>query len=160
MLGPMTSEAPCEEDRVTLYSGLIYQAKFHMTANVVYRHLIANPDLSVTEAQELGKMIDAWRDSCPPYLKEPSLATEADWVQFSKDRLQICDKNLRILVWRPFLLGLTSRDGNRDSSTDDTNNLQKESALQCLYTAKESMDLILQSINRKQHTRLGASFLL
>ncbi|KAL2843691.1 fungal-specific transcription factor domain-containing protein [Aspergillus pseudoustus] len=160
MLGPLTTSVPCELDHATLYSGLTQQATFHSVANHVYRRVIANPNLSVSEAQNLEKMIDAWTDSCPPYLKASDAMEVPDWLQFSKDRLRICDKNLRILLWRPFLLKWTQREIRGDFSFNAESNLDKELAFRCLYAAKTSLGLIIETLGRNQHTKIAGSFLL
>lgn len=159
-LDPATSTVPREMNEMTLYTGLISQAQFHVTANTIYRRLVATPNLSVHEVQELERLIDAWHDSHPAYVKGPGSPSDSEVMHFIKYRLQICDKNLRILLWKPFLFNWAQKESTGNYLSDPEKDLHKQCAFRCLYTARESLNLILQSIDRHQHTRIGSSFLL
>ncbi|CRG90535.1 Regulatory protein GAL4 [Talaromyces islandicus] len=157
---PLAASVPSEINGVTIYSGLIFQAKFHLTANNIYRRLISTPNISIPEVQEMEKLIDAWHDSLPPYLKQPNSPADSETMNITKDRLRICDKNLRILLWKPFLFKRPLNESSGHHFIDSKNDLHKECAFRCLFTAKESMSLVLQSIRRRQPNRPVASFLL
>ncbi|OJJ36079.1 hypothetical protein ASPWEDRAFT_112273, partial [Aspergillus wentii DTO 134E9] len=155
-LDPTTTSLPPEVNGPTLYSGLISQAKFHLLANSIYRRLIATPCISIAEVQKLEASIDDLRDSCPSYLKGSGSVLESNWLRFAKDRLRICDKNLRILIWRPYLSLWTSRV----QSIHDENDVYRESAFRCLHATKGLLALVVDSIRNQRYTRLSASFLL
>ncbi|OGM44791.1 hypothetical protein ABOM_006214 [Aspergillus bombycis] len=150
-LNPETTVPPTEVDGPTLYTGLIAQARFHQMANSIYRILLAYPSVPLHEVCRLETQINVWRDTCPSYLHDPSLSTKSPFLRFAGDRLRICDKNLRILLWRPYLMAWTTDGGNDE---------HRVAALRCVETARESMQLVLGCMQNRSYPRVAASFLL
>lgn len=60
--------------------------------------------ISLLPRCKIEKMIDDCRSSYPSYLTDEDYAPQSAWLRSSRDRLQICDRNLRILLWCPYLL--------------------------------------------------------
>lgn len=131
-------------------------------ANQIYRYLTSVGPISAERAAEFEKQIDDWRSGCPSYLKAAVTATEPDWLKLAKDRLIICDRNLRLLILRPFLMRwATVLQAQDRGAFDETSiNAEKPWAVRCLQFASESIDLTLERIERPQFSRLGGSFLM
>jgi len=126
-------------------------------ANAIYRRLVAKPNVSITEMQEMEKMIDDCRSSYPSYLMDDDYASRSAWLRSSNDRLQICDRNLRILLWRPYLLQWVKINSKGEGHEDA---VLRDNGLRCLYAARESLNLVHKTIKGGVHLRLVASFLL
>lgn len=105
-------------------------------------------------------MIDDCRASHPSYLIDGDYAPRSEWLRFSGDRLQICDRNLRIILWRPYLLQWVKINCKDEGYEDNANDVFRENGLRCLYAARESLDLVRKSIDSGAHLRLAASFFL
>lgn len=159
-LDATTSSLPLEVNGPTLYSGLIGQSRFHAMANGIYHRLVAKPNISVAEMQDMEKMIDDCRASHPSYLIDEDYAPRPEWLRFSGDRLQICDRNLRIILWRPYLLQWVKINSKGEGYEDGANDIFRENGLRCLYAARESLNLVRKAIEGGAHLRLAASFLL
>lgn len=159
---PTDTSYPPAREGPTIYSGLIAQTKFHRMANQIYRYLTSVGPISAERAAEFEKQIDDWRSGCPSYLKAAVTATEPDWLKLAKDRLIICDRNLRLLILRPFLMRwATVLQAQDRGAFDETSiNAEKPWAVRCLQFASESIDLTLERIERPQFSRLGGSFLM
>ncbi|KAL2843687.1 fungal-specific transcription factor domain-containing protein [Aspergillus pseudoustus] len=159
-LGPNATLLPDEVNEPTLYSGLVFQAQFHQLANDIYRAILSEHGTpSIEDALKHEKFIDDQQESFPSYIRAANAPHEPGWLHFSRDRLRICDKNIRILIWRPHLLQWLAQVGQDPSPEDPRNDEYRQSAVRCLRTAKQSLALTLQSIRNGQHTRLGGSFL-
>ncbi|OOF97619.1 hypothetical protein ASPCADRAFT_144278 [Aspergillus carbonarius ITEM 5010] len=142
---------PVEVDGPTPYTGLIAQAQFHMMANSIYRSLIAFPTVSLEEMTTLENRIDTWRATLPSCFTDPSNPPASPFLTFTGERLRICEKNLRILLLRPYLMAWTA---------DDRNGAHQAMALRCVETARESMSLVLGCMQRVSYPRTETSFLL
>ncbi|KAF3396166.1 Regulatory protein GAL4, partial [Penicillium rolfsii] len=156
-----TSYPPAREGP-TIYSSLIAQTNFHRMANQIYRYLTSMGPISVERAAQFEKQIDDWRSSCPSYLQAAVTATEPDWLKLAKDRIVICDRNLRLLILRPFLMRWATvlQTQNMRACDETSINAEKIWAMRCLQIAAESMNLTLERIERPQFSRLGGSFLM
>ncbi|PYI10977.1 hypothetical protein BO78DRAFT_414074 [Aspergillus sclerotiicarbonarius CBS 121057] len=146
-----TTCSPVEVDGPTPYTGLIAQAQFHMIANSMYRGLIAYPTVSLEEVSKLESRIDIWRESLPSCFTDPSHPPASSFVRFAGEPLRICEKNLRILLLRPYLMAWTS---------DDRNGEHQALAFRCIEIARESMALVLTCMQRASYPRAEVSFLL
>ncbi|PWY96059.1 hypothetical protein BO94DRAFT_143759 [Aspergillus sclerotioniger CBS 115572] len=150
-LYPQTTFLPVEVDGPTPYTGLIAQAQFHLMANGIYRSLIAYPTVSLGEVSKLECRIDTWRETLPSCLTDPSNPPACPSLRFTGERLRICEKNLRILLLRPYLMAWTADDRNGD---------HRALAFRCVEIARESMALVLGCLRRVSYPRTEASFLL
>ncbi|KAE8381615.1 fungal-specific transcription factor domain-containing protein [Aspergillus bertholletiae] len=159
-LRPMDTCVPAEADGPTIYSGLIAQTDFHRMANRIYRHLVANSPVSVEQVARLEGQVDDWRNRCPIYLRDPAPAQAPDWLKLVIDRLKICDKNLRLLILRPFLMRWATLKTNGSSYASAELDINVQCALRCVKLASEIMALVLERIEQPGYSRLGVSFLL
>ncbi|ODM15000.1 hypothetical protein SI65_09495 [Aspergillus cristatus] len=159
-LDATTSWLPSEVNGPTLYTGLIAQSRFHAIANAIYRRLVAKPNISIAEMQDMEKMIDDCQCSHPYYLMDEDYMPRSEWLRFSSDRLRICDRNLRILLWRPYLLQWVKMNSKGEESENGANDVFRENGLRCLYAARESLDQVRKTTEDGAHLRLAASFLL
>lgn len=78
---------PAEVNGPTIYSGLIAQAKFHLSTNQVNQRLASPATLVPDEAMNLQKPMDEWRGSLPTYLKQPT-PNQPGWLALARNRLQ------------------------------------------------------------------------
>lgn len=156
----MDNHVPAEADGPTIYSGLIAQTDFHCMANRIYRHLVANGPVSLVQVAEIEKQVDDWRNRCPLYLWGPAPADAPNWLELVNDRLMICDKNLRLLILRPFLMRWATLTGTDSGSPPTRLDVDIECAVRCVGIASEIMALTLERLQRPEYPRLGVSFLL
>ncbi|KZN93656.1 Regulatory protein [Penicillium chrysogenum] len=153
---PGTQIVPSPVPETTVYTHLRAQATFHLKTNIIYSKIISTPLPSASEIIELDNLvIGEWLHSLPPFFNE-------DAVQST--RFTLCHailkwryRNLRILMYRPFLVGrlmLGSEIGL--SSIGDKDDPHVELAIQrCLDAAKESVELISSFWAQDQKTTMA-----
>lgn len=94
---------PPQREFPTIYTSVRLQSQLHLMTNSIYERLISDPQPSAKELLSwddyyLGK----WLDMIPSYYKETSDVSEP--FAFSHSVLMWRYKNLRILMYRPFVL--------------------------------------------------------
>lgn len=98
----------------TIYSGLIWQAKFTIVSTQIYNRLISNPPTSAHECLELNSRINRFVNSLPPIFSENTLVAEQasrvpgedkvpEWLSFTRHRLIWRYKNLQLILLRAFV---------------------------------------------------------
>lgn len=101
-------------DYPTIYSGLIWQAKFTIISTEIYNRLISKPAPTASECLQLNNRITDFIQQLPPYFSENSLVAEnstkipnspktPEWLAFARYRLIWRYKNLQIIMFRPFI---------------------------------------------------------
>ncbi|KAK9453401.1 fungal-specific transcription factor domain-containing protein [Dipodascopsis uninucleata] len=94
-----------ESDKITIYTGMIAQCRFHIATNSLYNRLISKPGLTAEETLALTVQIDDFCEKLPYAFNESTpIDTTYDWFVFSRYRLFWRYSNLRILAYRPFVL--------------------------------------------------------
>ncbi|CAG8198301.1 unnamed protein product [Penicillium nalgiovense] len=151
-----TQVVPFPVPETTVYTHLRAQATFHLKTNIIYCKIISTPLPRASEIIELDNLvIGEWLHSLPSFFNE-------DAVQST--RFTLCHailkwryRNLRILMYRPFLVGrlmLGSEIGL--SGTGDKDDPHVELAIQrCLDAAKESVELISAFWAQDQKTTMA-----
>jgi transcriptional regulatory protein GAL4 len=100
-----TVTAPNERDTPTLYSGMISQTKFTLKTTDLYNRLISKPSPTAEEVLTLDKQIDEFIDELPMWFREHQIPERTDsWLMFARYRLHWRYKNLRIIMFRPFVI--------------------------------------------------------
>lgn len=134
-----STEFPLERLTPTLYSGLIAQTQLNMKVNKVYNRIIAKPSPTAEEVLELNKRIDEFTAGLPSYFQEDgNMSPYRNGVVFAKYRLMWRYKNLRIIMFRPFVL-------QRILSSDQSNNNVPRSAMMSSPAEKECRRICLQN---------------
>ncbi|OQE09014.1 hypothetical protein PENFLA_c116G07964 [Penicillium flavigenum] len=153
---PGTQVVPSPVPETTVYTHLRAQATFHLKTNIIYSKIISTPLPSASEIIELDNLvIGEWLHSLPPFFNEDAIQST---------RFTLCHailkwryRNLRILMYRPFLVGrlmLGSEIGL--SGTGDKDDPHVELAIQrCLDAAKESVELISSFWAQDQKTTMA-----
>lgn len=129
-------------------------------ANRIYRHLVANSPVSLGHVVKLEGQLDEWQNRCPAYLRQRPSADDPPWLRLDKDRLVICDKNLRLLILRPFLMRWATLQEAQSDLYPAKIDVDAECAVRCVGIASEIMALVLERLEQPGYPRLGISFLL
>jgi transcriptional regulatory protein GAL4 len=98
----------------TIYSGLIWQAKFTIISTEIYNRLISSPTPSAQECLEMNNRIVKFINSLPPFFSEDRLVAERaskipgttkipEWLAFTRYRLIWRYKNLQLILLRAFV---------------------------------------------------------
>lgn len=72
----------------------------------------------------------------------------------------ICDKNLRLLILRPFLMRWATLQEAQSDLYPAKIDVDAECAVRCVGIASEIMALVLERLEQPGYPRLGISFLL
>lgn len=135
-------EMPPERTTPTLYSGLIAQARLNIKVNKAYNRIIGKPSPTAEEVLDLNKRINEFTAELPTYFTETgNLGPAITGVVFAKYRLAWRYKNLRIIMFRPFVLQRIISGDNRNRTMNSP--AEKECRRICLQNAHET----IQSVN-------------
>lgn len=135
-----TKTLPGETQGTTLYTHVRCQAKFHLATSNIYERLIS----TFPSAEEMLQLDDnhlgAWLQDLPSYFSEG--APQAARYRLCHAILQWRWRNLRILMYRPYVVRrMVSRAHDTQSSAPATP--WDDPAIQrCLDTAAETIHLI------------------
>ncbi|ANB15131.1 galactose-responsive transcription factor GAL4 [Sugiyamaella lignohabitans] len=152
-LTALSTITPVERDRPTIYSGMIAQSKFTVQTSSLYNRLISKPIPSAEEVLEMDKQIDTFIRDIPPWFAEngPPIshytagsqlndATIAGLI-LSRYRLHWRYKNLRIIMFRPFVVQtiLSTNSQNDTSSSTPTSEAELQCKTICLQNAHQTI---------------------
>ncbi|ONH67690.1 Regulatory protein GAL4 [Cyberlindnera fabianii] len=101
-------------DYPTIYSGLIWQARFTLISTEIYNKLISNPPPGAQDCLQFNQKIVEFVHSLPDYFSENDAIAERashipgetkipEWLAFTRYRLIWRYKNLQIIVLRAFV---------------------------------------------------------
>ncbi|GAB1197998.1 hypothetical protein APSETT444_007304 [Aspergillus pseudonomiae] len=151
-----TQAAPTPVAETTVYTHLRAQAMFHLKTNLIYTKITSTSFPSAAELIELDdRLIGDWLASLPPFFNEAAIQPPKFALCHSILRWRY--RNLRILMYRPFLVGkwMLNSDNGPDSlrEKDDTH---VELAIQrCFDAARESVELISSFWAQHQKTTMA-----
>lgn len=98
-----TSVIPPQREYPTVYTSLRLQSQLHLMTNSIYERLISDPQPSAKDLLNWDNYyLDKWEDIIPSYYKEAAEVPAS--FKFSHSVLMWRYKNLRILMYRPFVL--------------------------------------------------------
>ncbi|CAN6611904.1 hypothetical protein TRVA0_005S00210 [Trichomonascus vanleenenianus] len=141
-LTPDSTFDPVERTTPTLYSGLIAQTKFCLRTNGIYNRLISRPPPTAEEALEMSKRIEEFcTTEIPAYLKIGSPAesvAQEHWLVLTKYRLTWRYRNLRIIMFRPFVLQRVLSEGDKPIPKMNSP-AEKECRRICLKSAHDTI---------------------
>ncbi|EON97242.1 putative zn 2cys6 transcription factor protein [Phaeoacremonium minimum UCRPA7] len=156
-LTPISKSYPPESKGVTPYTAVAAQAKFHLATNAIYARVISKPLPSAEEILRLDEeLLDSWLEGIPAFFRENAPVPER--YAFAKDALQWRYRNIRIIMYRPFVIrkALHARDGRRDDASPETMRAYER----CLEDAKITISSIRGYWAVHEHNRFGAWYAL
>lgn len=138
-----TCELPQPRSTPTLYSGMIAQTEFCIKTNGLYNRLISRPSPSAKEALEMDKQIAEFQANLPVYFKEevPIDFHYDNNLVLTRFRLIWRYKNLRIIMFRPFILQRILRDADTPLSLLNGPE-EKQCRRECLRNAHETIQSV------------------
>ncbi|KAK6823328.1 hypothetical protein RU639_005964 [Aspergillus parasiticus] len=151
-----TQAAPSPVTETTVYTHLRAQAMFHLKTNLIYTKITSTSFPSAAELIELDdRLIGDWLASLPSFFNEGAI--QAPKFALCHSILRWRYRNLRILMYRPFLVGkwMLNSDQGPDGlrEKDDTH---VELAIQrCFDAARESVELISSFWAQHQKTTMA-----
>ncbi|KAL3482895.1 fungal-specific transcription factor domain-containing protein [Aspergillus germanicus] len=136
-----TRRMPPAAQETTIYTHLRAQAQFHLATSHIYSKIISHPLPPASQLLDMDdQLIDGWLAELPPFFNETAIQPPKFTLCHAILRWRY--RNLRILMYRPFLVGqLVSRlERGVDTSTSD---IHVGTAIdRCFRAAHEAVELI------------------
>jgi transcriptional regulatory protein GAL4 len=127
---------PKERNSPTIYSGLISQVNFTLKTCDLYNRLISKPSPTAEEVLTLDKQIEESIDDLPSWFLEEQRPEKAEsWHLVGWYRLHWRYKNLRIIMFRPFILQRLAEADKRATMSPAESECHKI----CLQNAHETI---------------------
>lgn len=144
---------PAESIRITPYTAVTTQARFHIAAHECYEKIISRPFPSASALLRLdAKHIEPWQSSVPPYFSEQTAVPPR--YALSQAVMSWRVRNLRIIMYRPFVIRRALR---RRADADEESGV---AYTRCLAEAKATIEMIAEYWGRHEHNRLAAWYAL
>ncbi|KAH3680150.1 hypothetical protein WICPIJ_008363 [Wickerhamomyces pijperi] len=150
----------------TIYSGLIYQAKFTLISTEIYNRLISTPPPSAQECLAMNNKIIAFIESLPEYFSEDNAVAHRasvipgeegipEWLSFTRYRLIWRYKNLQTILVRAFIWHRVINSKHPDvlSSTSPDGKLCRRI---CLDSAHETVLSVSNFINDHEASAISS----
>lgn len=137
-----TKTWPGETNGTTLYTHVRCQAKFHLATSDLYERLISTSDFpSAQEMLQLDdKSLGTWLRDLPPYFSEG--VVQPTRYRLCHSILQWRWRNMRILMYRPFLIRRYLSRQQDDRHRTPATSWDERAIQRCLDTAGETVQLI------------------
>ena len=156
----LSSALPDEADRVTSYSSVIMQSRFHSLTNDIYTRVISISFPSATELLHLDDtIIGKWESSVPSWYREdvtmPAQLATGHSIMWWRMR------NFRIIMYRPYVMrrALQARSHSKTEANSIPPAVQ-EAYERCLREAAMSINAISQFWVSYPPTRMSAWYTL
>ena len=155
-----TKTWPHESGVTTLYSHLRCQASFHLRTAELYEKLISTSDFP--SAQDMLRLDDRtlgqWLQELPPYFSEN--ASQPARYRLCHAKLQWRWRNMRILIYRPFLVRRFMARTNDNQHPPPASSWDAAAVDRCLETAGETVQLIQQFWQQERQNVLACWYAL
>jgi transcriptional regulatory protein GAL4 len=151
-----STELPKPRLTPTLYSGMIAQTELCTKTNAMYNKLITRPSPSAREVLEMDKQIAEFQENLPSYFKEeiPIDFHYDNFLVLTRFRLIWRYKNLRIMMFRPFILQRVLSEGDTPLRLLNGPN-EKQCRRECLRNAHETILSVSDFVSNYSLSNLG-----
>lgn len=154
-LTALTKQMPVPENEPTIYTSVRLQSLLHLLTNGIYERIITDPFPSASQLLARDKKyLERWKKLVPPYYDES--ASVGDKFKLSKCVLEWRFRNLRILMYRTFLLKRVVI-----SSQDSSDQYERQAGEICLQECSK----VIKSMNhfwcsKPDHNRMETWYTL
>lgn len=147
---------PSERTEPTLYSGLIAQCNFSHKTNEIFNRVISRPSPTAIEALEMNKRIDEFCNDMPEFFKDGSIVDQTKpWLKLAKYKLGWRFRNLRLILFRPFILQRVLSEGDHNPLPVMNSPEEKECRRMCLRSAHNTIVSVNEFIQTNEQTPMS-----
>ena len=144
---------PDEDEQATPYTAVRTQASFHIATTPLYTRLISKPMPGADEVLRLeSELVEPWRARIPGYFSED--ANVPQQYVFARCIMYWRYRNLRIIMYRPFVIRRALAAGERLSTADD------RACEVCIDDARATIDSIASFWDTSEQNRLCSWYCL
>ncbi|ODQ64232.1 hypothetical protein NADFUDRAFT_83788 [Nadsonia fulvescens var. elongata DSM 6958] len=145
----------------TIYSGLIAQTQFALASNEIYNRLISKPSPTAEEVLYLDKRIDEFINKLPIYFQEEHQDDNGPhWLVFTQYKLGWRYRNLRIILFRPFILQRILSEGEKPMPMNMNGTAEKECRRACLKNAHDTITSVERFVLNQERSIISVWYAL
>lgn len=126
--------------------------------NGLYRGLISSTSVTAQDIKSLEETIDRWHIGSSFCTQHANFHSVPNWYLVARNKQELCDRSLRLLIHRPLLLQWIAR--KRLGASDEEHSGELSCLAHGLGIARNTIDVISGMISNGQFSKLTIPFML